>query len=732
MSFMLSNSTFSLKEYGLVSEDDRFAMGMACGWLKNLLRSGVNLDSSMLRLLGWIHNGAEEAICRVACERCAVRPALRKNGEELAEAEDRDARLFVFDRIMALAHGELRLAVRKAALEMLSRVDFHPDPDMHLVRAITNFQKVFDLSELETRLCLFLYVLATWSECEQYFEDTLKCNGRTNHTVLAILLDTSLFKLRRVMNGKLDRLAILERNISGRVVFNSLYSRFFEDCEPERVAESLFETLAGNPVPLDEYILDAGDRECILELLRNAGDVPTHILLHGVPGAGKTSFAHSLAHALGVPAYNVPISRGKDDMPRATGIEACLNMTNGGRNALVIADEADVLLNTLRGYLLSGERQDKGWLNELLERPGVRIVWITNSIEDVEDSVLRRFSYNMKFTPLTAAQREVLFDRILRKHKVKSLVPSREIRGLVREYPVSAGVVDLSVRQARAMCGRDAGRFVRTLRRLLAAAQSLAEDRAPGGKRFEMEEGYSLDGLNFDTDIKALMRDLERYDAYLKSGRNDLILNRNVLLYGPPGTGKTAFAKYVASRLGRRLLVRRASDLLSKWVGGTEENLARAFAEAEREGHVLLVDEADSFISSRDQAMHRWEISHVNEFLTQMETFRGILICSTNRADELDAASRRRFTHKIRVDYLTRHGNLVFFDKILGPYFRGKLNGAARSRLAGLADAAPGDFKVVRDKIVLEPRGTYSGERLLQMLEEEVAAKRRRRPCIGF
>lgn len=62
----------------------------------------------------------------------------------------------------------------------------------------------------------------------------------------------------------------------------------------------------------------------------------------------------------------------------------------------------------------------------------------------------------------------------------------------------------------------------------------------------------------------------------------------------------------------------------------TEKNLARVFLEAEQDGALLMIDEIDSFLRDRKEAQRPWEVTQVNEMLTQMESFPGIFIASTN------------------------------------------------------------------------------------------------------
>ena len=103
---------------------------------------------------------------------------------------------------------------------------------------------------------------------------------------------------------------------------------------------------------------------------------------------------------------------------------------------------------------------------------------------------------------------------------------------------------------------------------------------------------------------------------------------------------------HLAEVLDRPLMLKRASDLQSKWLGEAEQNMARMFRDATTDGAVLLLDEADTFLRDRRGAEKSWEVSQVNEMLTQLETFHGVFIASTNLMESLDQAALRRFELK--------------------------------------------------------------------------------------
>lgn len=166
----------------------------------------------------------------------------------------------------------------------------------------------------------------------------------------------------------------------------------------------------------------------------------------------------------------------------------------------------------------------------------------------------------------------------------------------------------------------------------------------------------------------------------------------NVLLSGAPGTGKTEFVKYLGSELQSKIVVKMGSDLLNMYVGGTEQNIRRAFEEAEAENAILFLDEIDGLVQSRERSVRSWEVSQVNELLHRMENFNGVMIGATNFAANLDAAILRRFTFKLEFDYLDDAGKKLFFERM----FRTTLTREEERELAAIPMLAPGDFRTVR------------------------------------
>jgi len=131
---------------------------------------------------------------------------------------------------------------------------------------------------------------------------------------------------------------------------------------------------------------------------------------------------------------------------------------------------------------------------------------------------------------------------------------------------------------------------------------------------------------------------------------------KGVLMHGPPGTGKTLLAKAVASESDAHFILINGPEIMSKYVGGSEENLREFFEEAEENApSIIFIDEIDAIAPKREETAGEVERRTVAQLLTLMDGLKSrgqvVVIGATNRPDSLDQAIRRpgRFDREIEI-----------------------------------------------------------------------------------
>jgi SpoVK/Ycf46/Vps4 family AAA+-type ATPase len=142
------------------------------------------------------------------------------------------------------------------------------------------------------------------------------------------------------------------------------------------------------------------------------------------------------------------------------------------------------------------------------------------------------------------------------------------------------------------------------------------------------------------------------YDKWGLAGRIRYGKGMIGLFSGPPGTGKTMVAGVIASELSMDLYRVDLSQVISKWAGETEKQLARIFDIAERTQAVLLFDEADSLFAKRGEVeggRDRFANLTVNYLLQRLERYPGVAILTTNKEESLDEALQRRLSLHLRL-----------------------------------------------------------------------------------
>lgn len=423
-----------------------------------------------------------------------------------------------------------------------------------------------------------------------------------------------------------------------------------------------------------------------------------NIFIHGIPGTGKTELARTLAQVLDCVLYEVahqdPSGKPLNSRQRLQATHMAQFLLKQPRAMLLFDEAEDIFQHPDHAARSDEPRISQAWLNRTLEHNTVPTLWISNSRDGMNPAFARRFDLVFELEVPPRVQRA----RILQAHSRGLLAPAH-----IDRLAVHTRLSPAVVARAASVVGciqpqLDPAQVGPALELLLNhSLQAQGHDTLPPARSAHVLGHYDLQWVNTKLDLTALTQGIQQ------SG------SARLCLCGPSGTGKTAWARWLADSWGRPLLVQRGSDLLGRYLGDSERQIATAFEQAQADQAVLLIDEIDGLLAERDGNAPHWHASIVNEMLTQMEQFEGVLLTTTNRVQHLDAAALRRFDLTIRFDFLRPEQTEPLFAHTCTAMGLGTPAEHELAQVRRLRHLTPGDFAAVQRQHRFQPLRDVAG-----------------------
>lgn len=439
-----------------------------------------------------------------------------------------------------------------------------------------------------------------------------------------------------------------------------------------------------------------------------------NILLYGLPGTGKTELAKVLSKELGTKLFEVSYAD-MDDAPldgaeRLKAYKSAQAILANQKTILMYDEAEDVFESSFSLFGPPQRQKDKAWINRVLETNTIPTLWITNNINSIDNAIIRRFDMSIELPIPPKSKREEII-----KNYSNNLLDDKSIKQLAQNEDIAPAFISSAIKVLSALETNNAKEALTHMLNNTLKAQGYNELKKENNA---LPSLYNPAFINTTIDLKTLACGIKE------------TLSARLCLYGAPGTGKSAFGKYIADVLDKPVLLKKGSDLISMYVGGTEKNIANAFKEAKEESAVLVFDEVDSFLSDRTHAKQSWEVTQVNEMLVQMENFEGVFIATTNLMDNLDPASLRRFDLKLEFGYLKQDQAWQMFNSYAEELKLAKPTEGFKSAINVLRHLTPGDFAAVARQNRFRPIANIKD--FTARLQDEIKAKNVSGNKMGF
>ena len=592
-------------------------------------------------------------------------------------------------------------------------------------------QKKLDLSHHEVQLMTWVYLVHK----DEAFQTLLLEFPALSYPQLIRLISkiivTSENKTKQMLSydAKLVQLGILKANlyenapVHGRL---SLLDSLFENLSEEELnyghfsadfTRASFADLTINDFP--HLLDDIDDLQVFIQQVCKSQTKGINILIYGPEASGKTQFIKALADRLDLALYEMcfPVSKKTPVETLQSSISRAQHLLEGDKkNLLLVDDLQNHFENDSSDFIDSGSSSSlKRLVNTSIGKNRLPTIWVTNRLDIFSYRDLSRFSYCLELKKPTRAMRQ---DFLRKKMGSSNITESWIVKTAMKEN-VPFETLEKIANFTKLVCSSKENQSAEVVfDKALTKANKFLRGADSAASLYSAEQ-YNQDFINADTDLAYVTDALKGHSE------------ARICLSGPPGCGKTGYAHHLAYLLDKPVITKKGSDILGRYLGDTEQNLASAFQEAKSRDALLLIDEVDGLLSNRQDAQRNWEVSIVNELLTQIDSFKGLLVVTTNLFEKLDPAAMRRFDLKVKLDYLNGKQIEQFWDMYVEQHDL-KNDDQAKHDAALMKELTPGDFANIERQSKFMPLKDASD--LLNRLKKEVSFKREQGEgrAIGF
>ena len=611
-------------------------------------------------------------------------------------------------------------------------------PKLFVRKNLALLQECFGLSELETNI---LYVIGLFDKMSRYYDD--KLDYFEFCFLLGGVLHTNPKKIQKLLMADmpLRKFGFIDENLKyGNFELEGLAEKLMvEPLSKQEMMKSIARIYPKSTLKRADFNYMQRDLDMLLDYCKNAKN--PSIFLYGRAGVGKNEIAALIAKELDKDLWEIHNidTQGIMREDRLEQFIRAQSMLNADKSVILL-DECEEFFPSLYPKY-NEDKASKNTLNKMLESVKIPSIFLSNSA-DIDPAFLRRFDIVLEIHAPPKEKKQEMIEKALKSQGIKL---DSKIITQISESSLSQGVLLQACKVTKTLAKHKLSSFEKKdskdrVRKSQIITDSLIQVlnehlKLQGEKlisaRVKKEQNlpYDMSLINASVDMKSLCEKIKNVCGTKDSkdfATTDSTQGIRILAYGMAGSGKSEFAKALAKELDKPIMLKKASDLLSMWLGKSEQNIAKAFSEAERDGAILVLDEVDSFLQDRSGAYHSWEVTQVNEMLTQMESFSGIFIATTNFMTNLDKASIRRFDMKVEFKPL----DSTRFIKAFGLYARHLgisdyvaflESSSAKRAIAKLDNICFGDFALLARSARFE--AITSSQQLLEKLQEESRLK---------